>query len=294
MKKLSFKNRALLYAFISAFIWWSSVFVIIFFLITLMDFIYPMLSGEKLGGTVLYRVVFAAFSSAVVNIVGHLFIAPRLNKQYGMFRRILLNIAEHGYSEKIIASMEEQLRICLKDRPKNITYINQYAMFLGEAYLSLHQYDKAAEKLGLADYELMKKQALDPKNHSAKHNIVMLHVLWVQLYSACGSVKMTEQWITKGESYFSNYRGINEMSDYFVDTAYFESLMIHGQYDNAMKLLEKYENDEQLKFGITFDKARCLRKMGEKQKADRLFDEAYNMATNDWRRKTVEIEKASC
>ena len=294
MKKLSFKNRALLYAFISAFIWWSSVFVIIFFLITLMDFIYPMLSGEKLGGTVLYRVVFAAFSSAVVNIVGHLFIAPRLNKQYGMFRRILLNIAEHGYSEKIIANMEEQLRICLKDRPKNITYINQYAMFLGEAYLSLHQYDKAAEKLGLADYELMKKQALDPNNHSAKHNIVMLHVLWVQLYSACGSVKMTEQWITKGESYFSNYRGINEMSDYFVDTAYFESLMIHGQYANAMKLLEKYENDEQLKFGITFDKARCLRKMGEKQKADRLFDEAYNMATNDWRRKTVEIEKASC
>lgn len=279
---------------LNAFMWWSFVFVVIFFLITIIDLLYPMISGQKMGGTVMYRIIFAAFSSAAANVVGHMFIAPRLNRQYGAFRRILLNIAENGYSEKTIANMEEQLRLCLKDKQKNITYINQYAMFLGEAYLSLHQYDKAAEKLGIADYELMKTQARDPKNSSAKHNIVMLHVLWVQLYSACGSVKMTEQWITKGESYFSNYRGINEMSDYFVDTAYFESLMIHGQYDNALKLLKKYENDEQLRFGITFDKARCLRKMGEKQQAELLFDEAYNMATNDWRRKTVEIERANC
>jgi len=279
---------------LNAFMWWSFVFVVIFFLITIIDLLYPMISGQKMGGTVMYRIIFAAFSSAVANVVGHMFIAPRLNRQYGAFRRILLNIAENGYSEKTIANMEEQLRLCLKDKQKNITYINQYAMFLGEAYLSLHQYDKAAEKLGIADYELMKTQARDPNNSSAKHNIVMLHVLWVQLYSACGSVKMTEQWITKGESYFSNYRGINEMSDYFVDTAYFESLMIHGQYDNALKLLKKYENDEQLRFGITFDKARCLRKMGEKQQAELLFDEAYNMATNDWRRKTVEIERANC
>lgn len=293
MKKLSLKRRSLI-ILLNAFMWWSFVFVVIFFLITLIDLIYPMISGQKMGGTVSYRIIFAAFSSAVANIVGNLFIAPRLNRQYGAFRRILLNIAEHGYSEKTIANMEEQLKLCLKDKQKNITYINQYAMFLGEAYLSLHQYDKAAEKLGIADYELMKNQARDPDNSSAKHNIVMLHVLWVQLYSACGSVKMTEQWITKGESYFSNYRGINEMSDYFVDTAYFESLMIHGQYDNALKLLKKYENDEQLRFGITFDKARCLRKMGEKQQAELLFDEAYNMATNDWRRKTVEIERANC
>ena len=293
MKKLSEKKRSLLLALTSTFMWWSFVFVVIFFLITLVDLIYFMISGQKIGGTVLYRLIFAVSASAIANIFIHFLIAPRLNKQYRSFRKIILNIAEYGYSEQIIASMEEQLRICLQDRSKNANYINQYAMFLGEAYLSLHQYDKAAEKLGLADYELMKKQAHDPSDASAKHNVVMLHVLWVQLYSACGSVKMTEQWITKGEGYFSNYRGINEMSEYFVDTAYFESLMIHGQYDNALKLLEKYENKEQLKFGITFDKARCFRKMGDKKQADILFDKAYKMATNDWRRKTVEIEKAS-
>ena len=293
MKNYSVKKRSLLLALTSSFVWWSFVFVVIFFLITLVDLVYPLISGQKIGGTVLYRIIFSATASAIANFFVHFLIAPRLNKQYSSFRKTLLNIAEYGYSEKIIASMEEQLKVCMNDKTKNITYINQYAMFLGEAYLSLHQYDKAAEKLGLADYELMKQQACDSDDAAAKHNIVMLHVLWVQLYSACGSVKMTEQWITKGEGYFSNYRGINEMSDYFVDTAYFESLMIHGQYDNALKLLEKYENEEQLKFGITFDKARCLKKMGDKKQADILFDKAYKMATNDWRRKTVEIEKAS-
>lgn len=293
MKNLSAKKRALLLAFLSVFMWWAFVFMIIFFIITLIDLTYPLITGQKIGGTVSFRIFFAALSSVIVNLFGHMVLAPRLNRQYGTFRKIIINIAEDGYSEKIIANMEEQLRLCLNDKPKNTTYINQYAMFLGEAYLSLHQYDKAAEKLGLADYEAMKLQARDPNNTAAKHNIVMLHVLWVQLYSACGSVKMTEQWIKKGETYFSSYRDINEMSEFLVDTAYFESLMIHGQYANALKLLEKYENDEQMKFGITFDKARCLRKMGEKKQADQLFDEAYHMATNDWHRKTVEIEKAS-
>ena len=84
---------------------------------------------------------------------------------------------------------------------------------------------------------------------------------------------------------------MNEITDYFIDTAYFESLMIHGQYDNAIKLLDKYASDEQLIFGVCLDKARCLMKMDRKDEAEALFDKAHDLATNDWRRKTVELER---
>ena len=266
---------------------WAMMFIIIFSLITLID----LISSGSGGGSLSFQVIFAAVGSVIVNIIAYFFIIPKLNNQYGVFRKILMKIAESGYSDDIIAQMEKQLRVCQAEPKKYTQYINQYAMFLAEAYLSLQDYSKAEEKLNIADIDYMEEQAKNPNSLPAQHNIVMLCVLWIQLYSALGEKGKVEDQLRFSEKYFSKYRGMNEITDYFMDTAYFESLMIHGQYDNALKLLDKYAADEQLTFGVCLDKARCLLKMNKKDEAAVLFDKAYSLATNDWRRKTVELER---
>ncbi|SHM33723.1 hypothetical protein [Ruminococcus flavefaciens] len=287
MKEPTPKTNKLILIFTALFMRWAMMFIIIFSLTSLIDII----SGQK-ANTIGFRVLFAAVGSVIANLVARLFILPRLNKQYSVFRRILQKIAEHGYSDEVIAKMEEQLTFCRAEPRKYTAYTNQYAMFLAEAYLSLKQFDKSEEKLEIADIDFMQIQAKNPESLPAQHNIVMLCVLWVQLYAGRNDKKMVEDQLRNGERYFSKYRGMNEITDYFIDTAYFESLMIHDQYNNALKLLDKYANDEQLSFGVFLDKARCLKRMGKAEEADAFFNKAYDAASNDWRRKTVDIERS--
>ncbi len=271
---------------------WALVFVVIFGLITGVDAV-TALAGSKTSGSVPFRLVFAAIASVIVNIIIALFIAPRLNGKYRTFRSLVLRIADEGYSEPLIKEMEEQLSVCLEDKENNKLFISQYAMFLGEAYLSLHRYDDAEEKLKLTDMEYMKKAAENPADINAQQNMIMYHVLLIQLSSARKDIENTEYWLRHGEKYFSRMRGKNEWVDYFIDTAYFESLMVHGQYENAMKLLKKYDDVKSIAFGIALDKARCMKRMGDMNESERYFNTAYELAANDWRRKTVELERDS-
>ena len=286
MKGPSPKTNKYILIFTSLFMRWAIMFIIIFSLTSLIDII----SGQK-ANTLAFRLIFAAVGSVIANLIARLLILPRLNKQYSVFRKILQKIAENGYSDDVISKMEEQLTFCRAEPRKYTAYTNQYAMFLAEAYLSLRQFDKAEEKLEIADIDFMQLQAKNPESLPAQHNIVMLCVLWVQLYAGRNDKKMVEDQLRNSERYFAKYRGMNEITDYFMDTAYFESLMIHGQYDNALKLLDKYAKDEQLSFGVFLDKARCLKKMGRLEDADNFFNKAYEKASNDWRRKTVELER---
>lgn len=278
--------------FIRALKRWALVFVIIFALITGVDAV-TALAGSKTSGSVAFRLVFAAVASVIVNILTALFIAPRMNRQYKTFRSLVMRIADEGYAEPLINEMEEQLRVCLSDRENNKLYISQYAMFLGEAYLSLHRFDDAEEKLDLADMDYMEKAAENRADINAQQNMIMYHVLLIQLSSARKDTERTEYWLKHGEKYFSRMRGKNEWVDYFIDTAYFESLMVHGQYENAMKLLKKYDDVKSIAFGIALDKARCLKRMGDMNESERYFNTAYELAANDWRRKTVELERDS-
>ena len=272
---------------------WSLVFLLIFTLITGVDAASALLGSGSTGGSVLFRLVFAAVASVIVNIVISLFIAPRMNKKYRIFRGLVMRIAEDGYSETLIDEMEKELTSCLADKEHNRLYISQYAMFLGEAYISLHRYDEAEEKLNMADMEYMERAAENKADLNAQQNMIMLHVLLIQLCSARKDVGQTEKWLSSGEKYFSRMRGKNDWVNYFIDTAYFESLLVHGQYENAMKLLEKYDNVKPISFGITLDKARCSKLMGNTDKAAEFFDAAYKLAANNWRRKTVELERDS-
>ncbi len=286
MKEPSPKTNKYILIFTSLFMRWAIMFIIIFSLTSLIDII----SGQR-SNTIAFRVVFAAVGSVIANLIARLIILPRLNKQYSVFRKILQKIADCGYSDDVISKMEEQLTFCRAEPRKYTAYTNQYAMFLAEAYMSLRQFDKAEEKLEIADIDFMQLQAKNPESLPAQHNIVMLCVLWVQLYAGRNDKKMLEDQLRNSERYFAKYRGMNEITDYFMDTAYFESLMIHEQYENALKLLDKYTKDEQLSFGVFLDKARCLKKMGRHEDANSYFDKAYETATNDWRRKTVELER---
>ena len=272
---------------------WSLVFLLIFTLITGVDAASALLGDGSPGGSVLFRLVFAAVASIIINIVISLFIAPHMNKKYRTFRSIVMRIAEDGYSDVLIDEMEKELSSCLTDKEHNHLYISQYAMFLGEAYISLHSYAKAEEKLNMADMEYMEKAAENKADLNAQQNMIMLHVLLIQLCSARKDVEQTEKWLSRGEKYFSRMHGKNDWVNYFIDTAYFESLLVHEQYENAMKLLEKYDTVKPISFGITLDKARCSKLMGKTDKAAEFFDTAYKLAANDWRRKTVELERDS-
>lgn len=291
MKNQSPKQSKFTLILVAVVIRWAMMFILIFALITLVDFVSSLLAPQSSSGSVAFRIIFAAVGSVIANLFAQIFIAPRMNRQYREFRKILVNIANDGYSDETIAKMEELFSVCSAEPKKNAPYINQYAMFLAEAYLSLHIYDKAEEMLKAVELDFMEAQASDPNSLPAQHNIVMIYVLWVQLYAALGDKEMVENQLREGEKYFSKYRSKNEVTDYFIDTAYFESLIIHLQYENALKLLDKYSEIEQLKFGISLDKARCLKKMGRVEEADALFDKAYELASNDWRRHTVLLER---
>ena len=116
-------------------------------------------------------------------------------------------------------------------------------------------------------------------------------MLRVQLAAVSGDIKLTEERVASGEKVFALYRDKSEMMNYLIDTAYFESLLVHEQYETADKLLEKYKDNEELRFGYLLDKGRCYMRMGRTEQAENYFNEAYSMATNDWRRRTIDLER---
>lgn len=166
-------------------------------------------------------------------------------------------------------------------------------MFLTEACLSLQNTDKAREFFKQIDYNIIKAEFQQIKSIAVQRNMILYHVLSVQLAAAMSDVALTERCISEGEKYFSLYRNKSELMNYVIDTAYFESLMLHERYNNALNLINKYSTSDDLRFGVAFDKARCLLKMGDKQGAESLFDEAYSLAANDWRRRIIDIYRSS-
>ena len=137
----------------------------------------------------------------------------------------------------------------------------------------------------------MKSELRGTNTISLQRNILLIHVLRVQLAAASGDIKLTEERVASGEKVFAVYRDKSEMINYLIDTAYFESLMVHEQYENAEKLLEKYKDNAEIRFGYLLDKGRCLMRMGRTEQADEYFNKAYAMATNDWRRRTIDLER---
>lgn len=270
---------------------WAFLCGIIFVIICLIDIISSAMGNKASGTPLAFRLIFAAIGSFIANLILHFFISPRLNNTFSRYRRLLMQIADEGYSDETISAMEEQLEICQKDREKNLPLITHYALFLSEAYLSLHRYREAEEKLKLVDMEYMANQAKITNDKGAHQNIITLHVLWIQLYSAMNDIEMTEHWVRCGENFFSQFRGNNRITDYFIDTAYFESLLVHRQYENALKLLEKYSGDEQPAFGVELDKGRCYKRIGLLSEAAAAFDAAYGLAVNDWRKTMVDFER---
>lgn len=270
--------------------WWFTCFIFIFLALSAVDLVTSLLSGDTRRPKNTFRLLFSALSAVPVCLIVQFLLLPRLSKHYGTFRRILLEIAKNGYSEFLIEQMEDQLKICRSDDSKT-SYANQYAMFLAEAYISLHCYEKAENALEQTDYKFMQNEVKNVNSSEVQRNIIMYHLLSVQLSSARMDKDMTEKNISRGEKVFSKFRGNSEITDYLIDIAYFESLLLHGQYDNAIKLIDKYSDSPELEFGVTFDKARCLLRKGCGSEAQELFDKAYSLATNDWRRKTVELER---
>lgn len=290
MKRL-FSSQKSVFSLLKTFAaWWFTCFVFIFIALSALDLIVSLINGEAKGSKNAFRLIFSAVSAVPACIAVQFLILPKLSKPYGTFRRILLEIAKNGYSDPLIKQMEEQLDVCRSDESRT-SYANQYAMFLAEAYISLHSYDKAENALDRIDYEFMKNEARSINSPDVQRNIIMYHVLNVQLSAARMDKDSTEKNISLGEKVFARYRGRSEIIDYLIDIAYFESLLLHKQYDNAIRLIEKYGDSSELEFGVAFDKARCLLRKGCSSEAQELFDKAYSMATNDWRRKTVELER---
>ena len=198
MKEPSSKTNKYILIFTALFMRWAMMFIIIFSLISLIDII-----SVQRSNTIAFRLLFAAAGSVIANLIAHFLILPQLNKQYSVFRKILQKIADCGYSDDVISKMEEQLTFCRAEPRKYTAYTNQYAMFLAEAYISLRQFDKAEEKLEIADIDFMQLQAKNPESLPAQHNIVMLCVLWVQLYAGRNDKKMLEDQLRNSERYFA-------------------------------------------------------------------------------------------
>lgn len=272
--------------------WWLLCFSIILLVTSMIDMVSPLFHGGSHMNLWLFRTVFAALAAIPASLAVYFVIIPRVDKQFRIMRRIVARIAEEGYSEPVIKDMEEQLEYCMTTRSGSSSYRNQYAMFLTEAYISLHDYKKAEGCLNCVDYEFMKNELRRVNTIAVQRNILLIHVLRVQLAANSGDIKRTEECISKGERVFALFRDKSEIINYLIDTAYFESLMVHKQYENAMQLLDKYKDNEELSFGYILDNGRCLLRMGRTEEAQRFFDKAYSMATNDWRRRTVELERS--
>lgn len=276
------------------FVWWLVCFLFIFLLVTVTEIVYPLFAhGSRLGVPISIRVIFSAIAAVPMNFIVFNLLLPRLNKQYKAYKEILISIDREGYSDNVISELEKQLSWCLQKGGAYATYSNQYAMFLTEAHLSLQNIDKASEYIKCVDYSVLKNEFQQIRSISVQRNMILYHVLSVQLAAAMSDVTLTERCVSEGEKYFSLYRNKNELMNYVIDTAYFESLMLHGRYSGALNLINKYSGNDGLRFGVAFDKARCLLKMGDKQGADRLFDEAYSLAGNDWRRRIIDICRSS-
>lgn len=271
--------------------WWILGFSIIFSATTVIDLLSSAWKDISIGRAMMFRAVFSALSAVPLTFIVYFLVIPRVNKQFRIFRKIVSRISDEGYSDTVIKDMEAQLQFCMTMPTSYATYRNQYAMFLTEAYMSLHEYELAEEKLGCVDYEFMKSELRGTNTISLQRNILLIHVLRVQLAAVSGDIKLTEERVASGEKVFALYRDKSEMMNYLIDTAYFESLLVHEQYENADKLLEKYKDNEELRFGYLLDKGRCYMRMGRTEQAENYFNEAYSMATNDWRRRTIDLER---
>ena len=214
------------------------------------------------------------------------------NKQDKIYTAIIEEFKTDSFSDHVLAQMEEQLQFCINSGGRYDVYLNNYAMFLTDAYTELREFDRAKYFINCVRYATLTKELKELNTITAHQHIVYYHALRVQLAIHTNEQQYVERLIQDGKPFFDKYYGKSDFITLIIDFMWFDYYLMNGRFSDCEAILKKHEENENIACTLVGRKAMLLRKQGRSEEAEKAFDEAYSLAKNDYLRREIAIERS--
>ncbi len=277
-RKLYIKARVI--SVISAFV---TTFCILYFLSGTPDI--PLKLSLKA------RLIISAIAAVPIAFI-YWFVMTKTNKQNKVYEKIMEQFKTESFSDNVLAQMEEQLQFCINSGGRYDVYLNNYAMFLTDAYTELREFDRAKYFINCVRYATLTKELKELNTITAHQHIVYYHALRVQLAIHTNERQYVERLIQDGKPFFDKYYGKSDFITLIIDFMWFDYYLMNGRFSDCEAILKKHEENENIACTLVGRKAMLLRKQGRSEEAEKAFDEAYSLAKNDYLRREIAIERS--
>lgn len=235
----------------------------------------------------IHRLIFGALVGLFFEIVIFNLVFPiMIGKDKKAYKETITRIRDEGYTPQLVQFMEENFLLTSADSNKT-GYANGYAIYLTDANIISHNYDRA-----LYYNSLINTNELFRYNSIA---MIIEQVIYyghrIQIAAHTGNIPACEQFMREAEGLFSSSRGKSPAIDYMIDGSVFEYYYAIGDLARCEALISPYEQYAELKHSTYLNLARVYAKKGDTYAANGFFDKALLSATNDYLKQVTENER---
>ena len=234
-----------------------------------------------------HRLIFAAFAGIFIEVVLFSLVFPIiLGKERKAYKETLLRIRDEGYTPALVQFMTENyLRVSADS--KKVGYANGYALYLTDAAIISHDYDRALYYSDLVNTaELFRYNTI---------GMIMEQVIYyghrIQIAAFTHNIPACEQVMREAQGLFNSTKGRNPAIDYMIDGSVFEYYFAIGDLARCEALIKPYEQYEELKYAAYQCMGRVFAKKGDAYAANEFFDKAILAASNGFLKQVAENER---
>ena len=209
-----------------------------------------------------------------------------INKDRKHLKETLVRISNEGYTPQVMFLLDEGYGMTSNDSTR-AGYANSYALYLSDAYITQHNYDKALYYNSLVNTEELFRYDLA----GFLLDQLFYHGQRIQLAALTGNIPACEQFMREAQNFFAASRGKNPMYDYIMDGSVFEYYFAIGDLARCEAMIRPYEQYSELKYGVYVSLGRLYAKKGDVYAANGFFDKAQLAARNDYLKQMAENER---
>lgn len=250
-------------------------------------FIISKKSFPEFKERLLIRAGVSVLLGVVIEIIVLGVILPLLiNKDRKHLKETLVRISNEGYTPQVMFLLDEGYGMTSNDSTR-AGYSNSYALYLSDAYITQHNYDKALYYNSLVNTEELFRYDLA----GFLLDQLFYHGQRIQLAAYTGNIPACEQFMREAQNFFAASRGKNPMYDYIMDGSVFEYYFAIGDLARCEAMIRPYEQYSELKYGVYVSLGRLYAKKGDVYAANGFFDKAQLAARNDYLKQMAENER---
>ena len=235
------------------------------------------------------RIALSAAAGVIITPVMFYLVLPRMDKERSYFKKITFRFNSEGMSHELAAEIDAHLRVT-GFTDYNKSYFNMYLQLLIVYNLNMMNFPECMRLLDLTDKQVLQELYRYP---TGKQEMVTHHYLRILTVSQMGDLHALEYFYGDASRIFHECRGLNRLADGMIDESRAMREIAHGRLNDAESIMQPYANEPAIRQDYCSIVGRCAALLGDRERAGKLFDEAYSLAKNDFQRESVQRERNS-